>query len=81
MECCTDFLPPNYEKGKKYPAMIFLHGGSRRQLSLGFNYGQYYSNAYAFNQYLASKGYIVIALKFRSGIGYGLNFREQITTD
>jgi dipeptidyl aminopeptidase/acylaminoacyl peptidase len=70
------FLPPNYEKSKKYPAMIFLHGGSRRQMLLGFNYGQYYSNAYAFNQYLASKGYIVIALNYRSGIGYGLNFRE-----
>lgn len=70
------FLPLNYEKGKKYPAMIFLHGGSRRQMLLGFNYGQYYSNAYAFNQYLASQGYIVIALNFRSGIGYGLNFRE-----
>jgi dipeptidyl aminopeptidase/acylaminoacyl peptidase len=70
------FLPPNYEKGKKYPAMIFLHGGSRRQMLLGFNYGQYYSNAYAFNQFFASKGYIVIALNFRSGIGYGLDFRE-----
>lgn len=70
------FLPPNYDKTKKYPAMIFLHGGSRRQMLLGFNYGQYYSNAYAFNQFLAGKGYIVIALNFRSGIGYGLDFRE-----
>jgi dipeptidyl aminopeptidase/acylaminoacyl peptidase len=70
------FLPSNYEKGKKYPALIFLHGGSRRQMLLGFNYSQYYSNAYAFNQYLASKGYIVIALNYRSGIGYGLDFRE-----
>lgn len=43
---------------------------------LGFNYGQYYSHAYALNQYFASKGYIVISLNFRSGIGYGLNFRE-----
>jgi dipeptidyl aminopeptidase/acylaminoacyl peptidase len=70
------FLPPNYEKSKQYPAMIFLHGGSRRQMLLGFNYGQYYSNAYALNQFFAHKGYIVIALNFRSGIGYGLDFRE-----
>ena len=24
--------PANYQKGKKYPAIIFLHGGSRRQI-------------------------------------------------
>jgi dipeptidyl aminopeptidase/acylaminoacyl peptidase len=72
------FLPPNYKAGDKHPAMIFLHGGSRRQMLLGFNYGQYYSNAYAFNQFFASKGYIVIALNYRSGIGYGLDFREAL---
>jgi dipeptidyl aminopeptidase/acylaminoacyl peptidase len=70
------FLPPNYKAGTKYPAVIFLHGGSRRQMLLGFNYGQYYSNAYAFNQFFAAKGYIVISLNYRSGIGYGLDFRE-----
>ncbi len=70
------FLPPNQKPGVKHPAIIFLHGGSRRQMLLGFNYGQYYSNAYALNQFFASKGYVVIALNYRSGIGYGLNFRE-----
>src|SRR5260370_17257371 len=30
------------------------------------------------NQYLASKGYIVLSVNYRSGIGYGLNFREAI---
>lgn len=72
------FLPPNYKPTNRHPAVIFLHGGSRRQMLLGFNYGNYYSNAYAFNQYLASRGYIVVALNFRSGIGYGLDFREAI---
>jgi dipeptidyl aminopeptidase/acylaminoacyl peptidase len=70
------FMPSNYDNTKKYPAVIFLHGGSRRQMLLGFNYGQYYSNAYALNQYFANKGYLVMALNFRSGIGYGLEFRE-----
>ena len=41
-----------------------------------FHYMDYYSNAYAFNQYFASKGYIVLSVNYRSGIGYGLNFRE-----
>jgi dipeptidyl aminopeptidase/acylaminoacyl peptidase len=38
----------------------------------------YYNNAYAMNQYLASQGYVVLSINYRSGIGYGLNFREAI---
>lgn len=70
------FLPPDYEAEKKYPAVIFLHGGSRRQMLEGFHYSSYYSNAYALNQYFASRGYIAMALNYRSGTGYGLEFRE-----
>ena len=70
------FLPNNYDSSKKYPAVIFLHGGSRRQMLEGFNYSSYYSNAYALNEYFASQGYVVMALNYRSGIGYGLDFRE-----
>ncbi len=70
------FLPNNYDPNKKYPAVIFLHGGSRRQMLEGFNYSSYYSNAYALNEYFANQGYIVISLNYRSGIGYGLDFRE-----
>ena len=72
------FLPPNHKAGDKHPALIFLHGGSRRQMLLGFHYGQYYSNAYALNQYFASQGYVVLSLNYRSGIGYGLDFREAV---
>jgi dipeptidyl aminopeptidase/acylaminoacyl peptidase len=70
------FLPPNHDASKKYPAVIFLHGGSRRQMLLGFNYSQYYSNAYALQQYFAAKGFIALTLNYRSGIGYGIDFRE-----
>jgi dipeptidyl aminopeptidase/acylaminoacyl peptidase len=70
------FLPKGYDPSKKYPAAIFLHGGSRRQMLLGFHYSAYYANAYAMNQFLASRGFIVLSLNFRSGIGYGLEFRE-----
>jgi dipeptidyl aminopeptidase/acylaminoacyl peptidase len=30
------------------------------------------------NQYYASKGYIVLAVNYRSGIGYGMEFREAL---
>ena len=72
------FFPANYQPGKKYPALVYLHGGSRRQMLLGFNYSQYYSHAYALNQYFASQGYIVLSLNYRSGIGYGFEFREAM---
>ncbi len=72
------FLPKGIKPGEKRPAVVFFHGGSRRQMLLGFHYMYYYHNAYAMNQYLASRGYIVLAVNYRSGIGYGLDFREAL---
>jgi dipeptidyl aminopeptidase/acylaminoacyl peptidase len=72
------FLPHASAEGIKHPAVVFFHGGSRRQMLLGWHYMEYYSNAYAMNQYLASLGYIVLSVNYRSGIGYGLDFREAI---
>ena len=70
------FVPAGLKPGEKHPAVIFLHGGPIRQMLLGWHYMYYYSNSYAMNQYLASRGYIVLALNYRSGIGYGRAFRE-----
>jgi dipeptidyl aminopeptidase/acylaminoacyl peptidase len=72
------FKPKNMERGQKYPAVLFFHGGSRRQMLLGFHHRGYYHNAYALNQYLASQGYLVLSVNFRSGIGYGMEFREAL---
>jgi dipeptidyl aminopeptidase/acylaminoacyl peptidase len=63
------------QSGKR-PALIFIHGGSIRQMMLGFHYMDYYHNAYAMNQYLASRGYVVLAVNYRTGIMYGRHFRE-----
>ena len=71
------FLPPS-RAAARAPAVIFFHGGSRRQMLLGWHYMYYYHNAYALNQYLANQGYIVLSVNYRSGIGYGLNFREAL---
>jgi len=70
------FVPSGLKPGDKRPALIFLHGGPIRQMLLGWHYMYYYSNSYAMNQYLASRGYVVLALNYRSGIGYGSAFRE-----
>ncbi len=72
------FVPRDLKPGEKRPAVIFFHGGSRRQMLLNWHYNYYYRNAYAMNQWLASQGYIVLSVNYRSGIGYGLEFREAL---
>ena len=73
---CQVFYPKNLRKDKTHPAVIFVHGGSRRQMLLGYHSGWYYTNAYHLSQYFASQGYVAMSINYRSGIGYGLNFRE-----
>jgi dipeptidyl aminopeptidase/acylaminoacyl peptidase len=41
----------------------------------GWHNRGYYWKTYAFNQYLASRGYAVLSINFRSGIGYVRDFR------
>lgn len=60
----------------KKPAIIFVHGGPPRQMLLGWHYSEYYSNAYATNQYLASLGFVVLTVNYRLGIGYGFDFHR-----
>ncbi len=72
------FLPGGTRQGERRQAVVYLHGGPRSQMLLGWSYRGYYHNAYAFNQYLASRGYVVLSINFRSGTGYGLEFREAL---
>ena len=72
------FMPKDIKAGEKRPALIFFHGGSRRQMLLNWHYMYYYRNSYAMNQWLASQGYIVLSVNYRSGIGYGMEFREAL---
>ena len=64
-------------KGKgRHPALVFVHGGPKRQMLLGFHPSGYYSNAYILNQHFAAEGYDVLAVNYRSGTGYGRAFRD-----
>ncbi len=58
------------------PTIIYVHGGPPRQMLLGWHYSDYYSNAYASNQYLASLGFVVLSVNYRLGIGYGYEFHQ-----
>jgi dipeptidyl aminopeptidase/acylaminoacyl peptidase len=77
----TLFVPKNVKPGEKRPAMIFVHGGPQRQMMPGYHYFQFYHWAYAFNQYMAQKGYVVLSINFRGGVGYGRSFRQAPNTN
>lgn len=72
---CQLFMPKDMRAGEKRPAIIFMHGGPIREMLLGWHYMYYYSNSYGMNQYLMSRGYIVLSVNYRGGIGYGRAFR------
>ncbi|HSL23135.1 MAG TPA: prolyl oligopeptidase family serine peptidase [Vicinamibacterales bacterium] len=60
----------------RHPAILFVHGGPPRQMLLGWHYMFYYANSYAVNQYLASRGFVVLSVNYRLGIGYGYEFHQ-----
>jgi dipeptidyl aminopeptidase/acylaminoacyl peptidase len=56
--------------------VIFTHGGSQRQMFPYFHFGPCYAALYALNQYITTVlGYDVLSINYRSGIGYGYDFR------
>jgi dipeptidyl-peptidase-4 len=73
---CQLFLPKGAKPGDRRPGVVFTHGGPIRQMLLGWHYMEFYSEAYGINQYFAGRGYVVISINYRSGIGYGRSFRN-----
>ncbi|HEU6452584.1 MAG TPA: prolyl oligopeptidase family serine peptidase [Gemmatimonadaceae bacterium] len=57
-------------------AVIFVHGAG--YLHNVVNYWSDYPREYMFNQYLASKGYVVIDADYRGSAGYGRDWRVAI---
>ena len=59
-----------------HPALVYVHGGPPRQMFPAFHFGHYYANDFAVNRRLAELGYVVLAVNYRSGVGYGRAFRD-----
>ena len=74
------FLPKDIKQGERRPAIVFVHGGPARQMLPGYHYMQFYHWAYGINQWLASQGYVVLSVNYRSGIAYGRSFRIASNT-
>ena len=64
--------------GERRPAILYIHGGPQRQMLLGWHPMDYYANAYAMNQYLASQGFVVLSVNYRLGVGYGYEFHQAV---
>ncbi len=72
------YQPLDFDPTKKYPAIVWLHGGPARQMRGAWHPSGTYAHFYAFNQYLAGQGYIVLSINYRGGIGYGRAFRHGL---
>jgi dipeptidyl aminopeptidase/acylaminoacyl peptidase len=64
-------LPPGYESGKKYPAIVHIHGGPEEAWTIGFH-----GNWYNYAAMLASHGYVVLLPDPRGSDGQGPAFTE-----
>lgn len=68
------FVPQNLKS--KAPGLVYIHGGPRRQMFLGWHFLDYYFADYILNQYLASQGFVVLSVNYRMGTGYGFDFQN-----
>ena len=57
------------------PAIVYVHGGGPRQMMLGWHNRWEYANDYGANQYLVSRGFIVLSVDYRLSVGYGQAFQ------
>jgi dipeptidyl aminopeptidase/acylaminoacyl peptidase len=72
------YTPPRMEAGRRYPALVWVHGGPMRQMRDGWHPLHSYAIFHAFTLYLAHRGYVTLAVNYRGGIGYGVAFEQGI---
>lgn len=65
-------LPPDYERGQRYPALLRIHGGPVSQFDFSFS---------AEAQLFAAHGYVVVRANPRGSSGYGQAFSQAIWAD
>jgi dipeptidyl aminopeptidase/acylaminoacyl peptidase len=67
-------LPPNFDPAKKYPLLVFIHGGAASMnpdaISLRWNY-----------HLLTAAGYVMLMTDYTGSTGFGEKFAQQIKLD
>jgi dipeptidyl aminopeptidase/acylaminoacyl peptidase len=64
--------PPDFETGRKYPAILWIHGGPNMQDEHGFRFERHF---------LAARGFVVLAVNYRGGSGRGSAYQKAIFAD
>ena len=64
--------PPTFTAGRRYPALLRIHGGPNGQDELSFNFER---------ELFAANGYVVIAVNYRGSNGRGSAFQKAIYAD
>ncbi len=70
------YLPADFDKSKKYPSVIFVHGAGYLQNTIN-GWNNYYRE-FMFNQLLTQKGYVILDIDYRGSAGYGRDFRTDV---
>lgn len=68
------FKPPSFSPGRKYPAIVLVHGGPQGDWGDSFSYRWNY-------HMFASRGYVVFAPNPRGSTTFGQKFTDEISGD
>ncbi|MGA2361371.1 MAG: S9 family peptidase [Candidatus Aminicenantales bacterium] len=71
--------PPPYEAGKKFPTLVWIHGGPNMQDDHALLFDLYPLQLE--RQFFAAHGYIVLAINYRGSSGRGAEFTRSILAD
>jgi dipeptidyl aminopeptidase/acylaminoacyl peptidase len=66
------FTPPDFDENGDYPAVVQVHGGGTNSYNNGLNLVE---------QRLADQGYVVLAVNYRGGSGFGRAFQDLAVND
>ncbi|MCH8288923.1 MAG: prolyl oligopeptidase family serine peptidase [Candidatus Marinimicrobia bacterium] len=70
------YKPQEFQPGKEYPTIIFVHGaGYRQNVTKGWTH---YWREFMFHTVLNRRGYVVMDVDYRGSAGYGRNWRTDV---
>ena len=70
--------PPGYVAGRKYPTILWIHGGPDLQDDHSADFGFSYQ---FLRQIIAANGYVVFGVNYRGSSGRGIEFAKAIFAD
>jgi dipeptidyl aminopeptidase/acylaminoacyl peptidase len=66
------YFPPGFEAGKKYPLVVFIHGGPTSSSALTFSF---------WAQVMAARGWLVLQPNYRGSDDLGISYQRAVLYD